>query len=70
MDMDARTPVFSVVSFRRDLRVSTAGAARSGARRRLFDRGRRAYRRAVREISEAMVSMLSAKEIVERILIR
>jgi signal transduction histidine kinase len=35
----------------------------------VFDRERRAYRRAVREISEAMVSMLSAKEIVERILI-
>jgi signal transduction histidine kinase len=34
-----------------------------------FDRDRRSYRRAVREISEAMVSMLSIKEIVDRILI-
>jgi signal transduction histidine kinase len=36
---------------------------------RLFDRDRAAYRRAVREISEAMVSMLSIKEIVDRILV-
>ncbi len=36
---------------------------------RFFDRDRAAYRRAVREISEAMVSMLSAREIVDRILI-
>ncbi len=34
-----------------------------------FDRDRRSYRRAVREISEAMVSMLSIKEIVDRILV-
>ena len=34
-----------------------------------FDRDRRSYRRAVREISEAMVSMLSIKEIVARILV-
>jgi signal transduction histidine kinase len=34
-----------------------------------FDRDRAAYRRAVREISEAMVSMLSIKEIVDRILV-
>jgi len=33
-----------------------------------FDRERRAYRRAVREISEAMVSMPSAREVVDRIL--
>jgi signal transduction histidine kinase len=36
---------------------------------RFFDRDRAAYRRAVREISEAMVSMLSAREIVDRILV-
>ena len=36
---------------------------------RTFDRDRIAYRRAVREISEAMVSMLSAREIVDRILV-
>jgi len=36
---------------------------------RLFDRDRAAYRLAVREISEAMVSMLSLKEIGDRILV-
>ncbi len=35
----------------------------------VFDRDRAGYRRAVREISEAMVSMLSIKEIVDRILV-
>ncbi len=34
-----------------------------------FDRDRAAYRRAVREISEAMVSMLSVREIADRILV-
>jgi signal transduction histidine kinase len=36
---------------------------------RLFDRDRSLYRQAVREISEAMVSMLSQNEICDRILI-
>ncbi len=70
MDVDARTPLFSVVF------IPLAIFAFNPLLRRtqrfvddLFDRERRAYRRAVREISEAMVSMLSAKEIVERILI-
>ncbi len=36
---------------------------------RFFDRDRAAYREAVREISEAMVSMLSLNEIADRILI-
>ncbi len=36
---------------------------------RVFDRDRSLYREAVREISEAMVSMLSTKEIVDRILV-
>jgi signal transduction histidine kinase len=36
---------------------------------RLFDRDHALYRRAVREISEAMVSMLSTKEVVDRILV-
>jgi len=36
---------------------------------RVFDRDRAAYRLAVREISEAMVSMLSLKEICDRILV-
>ena len=70
LDMDARTPIFSVVF------IPLAIFAFNPLLRRvqrfvddLFDRERRSYRRAVREISEAMVSMLSAKEIVERILI-
>jgi signal transduction histidine kinase len=70
MDVDARTPLFSVVF------IPLAIFAFNPLLRRtqrfvddLFDRERRAYRRAVREISEAMVSMLSAREIVERILI-
>ncbi len=36
---------------------------------RIFDRDHSLYRRAVREISEAMVSMLSTKEVVDRILV-
>ncbi len=36
---------------------------------RIFDRDHALYRRAVREISEAMVSMLSTKEVVDRILV-
>ncbi len=36
---------------------------------RVFDRDRATYRRAVREISEAMVSMLSLREISDRILV-
>jgi signal transduction histidine kinase len=36
---------------------------------RFFDRDYSLYRRAVREISEAMVSMLSTKEVVDRILV-
>jgi len=36
---------------------------------RVFDRDHALYRRAVREISEAMVSMLSTKEVVDRILV-
>jgi signal transduction histidine kinase len=70
LDVDARTPIASVVF------LPIAILAFNPMLRRVqrlvddvFDRERRAYRRAVREISEAMVSMLSAKEIVERILI-
>jgi signal transduction histidine kinase len=70
VDGHARTPIFSLVF------IPLAIFAFNPLLRRvqrfvddLFDRERRAYRRAVREISEAMVSMLSAKEIVERILI-
>jgi signal transduction histidine kinase len=69
-NVDARTPMFSLIF------IPVAIFAFNPLLRRVqrfvddvFDRERRAYRRAVREISEAMVSMLSAKEIVERILI-
>ncbi len=69
-DVEARTPIFSLVF------IPVAIFAFNPLLRRVqrfvddvFDRERRGYRRAVREISEAMVSMLSAKEIVERILI-
>jgi signal transduction histidine kinase len=69
-DVDATSPVFSVaflflaIVFFNPLRVRVQGLVD-----RFFDRDRAAYRRAVREISEAMVSMLSAREIVDRILI-
>ncbi len=69
-DVDAKSPVFSVaflflaIVFFNPLRVRVQGLVD-----RFFDRDRAAYRRAVREISEAMVSMLSAREIVDRILV-
>ena len=69
-DVDATSPVFSVaflflaILLFNPLRVRVQGLVD-----RTFDRDRAAYRRAVREISEAMVSMLSAREIVDRILV-
>jgi len=69
-DVYATSPVFSVaflflaIVFFNPLRVRVQGLVD-----RFFDRDRAAYRRAVREISEAMVSMLSAREIVDRILV-
>jgi two-component system NtrC family sensor kinase len=69
-DVDATSPVFSVaflfvaILLFNPLRVRVQGVVD-----RFFDRDRAAYRRAVREISEAMVSMLSAREIVDRILV-
>jgi signal transduction histidine kinase len=69
-DVDATSPVFSVaflflaILLFNPLRVRVQGLVD-----RFFDRDRAAYRRAVREISEAMVSMLSAREIVDRILV-
>jgi signal transduction histidine kinase len=69
-DVDATSPVFSVaflflaILFFNPLRVRVQRLVD-----RTFDRDRAAYRRAVREISEAMVSMLSAREIVDRILV-
>ena len=69
-DVDATSPVFSVtflflaILLFNPLRVRVQDLVD-----RVFDRDRAAYRRAVREISEAMVSMLSAREIVDRILV-
>jgi len=69
-DVDATSPVFSVaflflaILLFNPLRVRVQQLVD-----RTFDRDRAAYRRAVREISEAMVSMLSAREIVDRILV-
>ncbi len=69
-DVDATSPVFSVaflflaILLFNPLRVRVQGLVD-----RFFDRDRAGYRRAVREISEAMVSMLSAREIVDRILV-
>jgi signal transduction histidine kinase len=69
-DVDARSPVFSVaflffaILLFNPLRVRMQRLVDG-----FFDRDRVAYRVAVREISEAMVSMLSVKEIVDRILV-
>jgi signal transduction histidine kinase len=69
-DVDASSPVFSVAFLL--LAILLFNPLRVRVQRlvdRTFDRDRAAYRRAVREISEAMVSMLSAREIVDRILV-
>ena len=69
-DVDATTPAFSFVFlFFAILAFNPLLGRVQRVVDDVFDRERRAYRRAVREISEAMVSMLSAKEIVERILV-
>jgi signal transduction histidine kinase len=69
VNINARSPWFSVAF------LFFAILAVNPLRNRLqsfvdawFDRDHRTYRHAVREISEAMVSMLSIKEIVDRIL--
>lgn len=69
-NVDARSPAFSVVFL--FFAILLFNPLRNRAQRlvdRYFDRDRLAYREAVREISEAMVSMLSVKEIVDRILV-
>jgi len=69
-DVDARSPVFSVAFL--FLAILLFNPLRVRMQRLVdgfFDRDRVAYRVAVREISEAMVSMLSVKEIVDRILV-
>jgi signal transduction histidine kinase len=69
-DIDARSPVFSIaflffaILLFNPLRVRMQRLVDG-----FFDRDRVAYREAVREITEAMVSMLSVREIVDRILV-
>jgi len=68
-DIDARSPVISVAFL--FFAILLFNPLRMRMQRLVdgfFDRDRVAYRVAVREISEAMVSMLSVKEIVDRIL--
>jgi signal transduction histidine kinase len=69
-NVDARTPGFSIVFL--FFAVLIFNPVRNRVQQvvdAFFDRDRAAYRKAVREISEAMVSMLSVQEIVERILV-
>jgi signal transduction histidine kinase len=69
-NVDARSPAFSVAFL--FLAILLFNPLRERIQRWVdgfFDRDRAAYRTAVRAISEAMVSMLSAREIVDRILV-
>ena len=69
-NVNARSPLFSVAFL--FLAILLFNPLRSRVQRLVdssFDRDRAAYRRAVREISEAMVSMLSVREIADRILV-
>ena len=69
-NVDARTPGFSIVFlFFAVLIFNPVRNRVQSVVDGFFDRDRAGYRRAVREISEAMVSMLSVQEIVERILL-
>ncbi len=69
-NVNARSPWFSVTFlFIAILAFNPLRNRMQGLVDRVFDRDRAAYRRAVREISEAMVSMLSLREISDRILI-
>ncbi len=69
-NINARSPWFSVVFlFLAILALNPLRDRLQGMVDGWFDRDRRSYRRAVREISEAMVSMLSIREIVDRILV-
>jgi len=68
--LNARSPWFSVTFlFVAILAFNPLRVRLQALVDRVFDRDRAAYRRAVREISEAMVSMLSIKEVVDRILV-
>ncbi len=69
-NVDARTPGFSIVFL--FFAILIFNPVRNRVQQvvdAFFDRDRAGYRKAVREISEAMVSMLSVQEIVERILV-
>jgi signal transduction histidine kinase len=69
-NVDARSPAFSVGFLL--FAILLFNPIRSRLQTfvdRTFDRDRAQYRKAVREISEAMVSMLSIKEVVDRILL-
>jgi len=69
-DVNARSPAFQVGFL--FFAVLLFNPIRNSLQRvvdRTFDRDRATYRQAVREISEAMVSMLSLREIGDRILI-
>jgi two-component system NtrC family sensor kinase len=69
-DVDAHSPWFSVAFlFFAILAFNPLRSRMQGPVDRLFDRDHALYRRALREISEAMVSMLSVKEVVDRILV-
>ena len=68
LHMDARSPRFTMVFlFFAILAVNPLRNRMQALVDRLFDRDRGRDRQTVREISEAMVSMLSIQEIVERI---
>jgi signal transduction histidine kinase len=67
-DVNARSPAFSLAFlFLAILAVNPLRNRLQVMVDRVFDREQGRYRQTVREISEAMVSMLSIKEIVERI---
>jgi signal transduction histidine kinase len=69
-NMNARSPWFSVAFlFFAILAFNPLRDRMQALVDRVFDRDHSLYRRAVREISEAMVSMLSTKEVVDRILV-
>ena len=69
-NMNARSPWFSIgFLFFAILAFNPLRDRMQALVDRLFDRDHSLYRRAVREISEAMVSMLSTKEVVDRILV-
>ncbi len=69
-NVDARSPAFSVAFlFIAILLFNPLRTRLQALVDRTFDRDRARYRVAVREISDAMVSMLSIKEVVDRILV-